>query len=217
MKKRYNYMKDKKFKRDEPRTHRGRDVRQSVYDAAEKLLQERWLGDISVVGLAKEAGIARASLLFQFPKGWFDIAWDLVGVVIGNPFEDALNALYNEPSRPKSPEAIASLMETFIDVADGKGRLVPNLRSQMFVWGEEHGSQWRIPAQDWVEEISDLMVADKKDITDEHRTVAESLTQFALDLAGRGGFYLYRTENKRERIRQSVVVALAGLERTAVA
>jgi hypothetical protein len=161
--------------------------------------------------LAREAGVVRASLLLQFPNGWFDITWDLVGGILGRPFEEALTVLYEDKRRPKSAGEISGLLETFVDVSEKTGRLVPNLRSQMFVWGEEYGAMWRIPAQDWVEEVAEFTVEERGEITDAHRTAAEALINHALDLAGRGGFFLYSGEEKRAEIRRLVSITLDGL------
>ncbi len=58
-------------------TPRGRETRAAILKAARKNCSEQWLDQLSLTELARTAGTTRASVLFQFPEGWPDIAAEL--------------------------------------------------------------------------------------------------------------------------------------------
>ena len=59
-------------------TARGRETRAAILAAARRICSEQWLDQLSLAELAREAGTTRASVLFQFPEGWLDIAAELM-------------------------------------------------------------------------------------------------------------------------------------------
>src|SRR5678816_2515269 len=59
-------------------TAQGKQTRSAILAAARRMCSEHWLDELSLAGLARIAGTTRASVLFQFPEGWLDIAAQLM-------------------------------------------------------------------------------------------------------------------------------------------
>ena len=120
-----------------------------------------------------------------------------------------LNALDSDP-RPNRAKTAIRALETFINLAEKTGRLVPNLRAQMFVWGEKNDESFHMIGQDYNEEFAELLAGNGQAVTDEHRAGAEALISFALDLAGGAGMYPWTITEQRELLRKHVALMLAA-------
>lgn len=198
------------------KTERGETVIAKVSDAAVRLLKDRWVSDISISALAKEAGVVRASLFFQFERGWPDIAATLASSVLFREFDDILISRLDGRSYDDPVDCIVNALHSFLNLAEESGRLVQNLRSQMFVWGQENDKFFHLPSQDFSEQLAETLALAVGPRTDAHRDSAEMLINFGLDIAGGAGMYPWTMDERRSLIRSQVAVTLLGL-RVAVA
>ena len=203
-----------KWKR-QGKTARGDKVIERVLEAAQSLLQEKWLSKISIRTLSEEADVPRASLLYQFEHGWPDIACSLAGGVLFQRFDSILIEHLDGKGHDDAPSCIARALISFIDLAEGTGKLVPNIRSQMFVWGQIGDSYFHLPAQDYNQELAEVLANGRDKVTDVHIYAAEFLVNFALDIAGGAGLYPWTAEERRDLVRKNVEITVAGLSATA--
>ena len=192
-------------------TLRGQDTMTRILKTAQTLLEDHWLSDLSISALAKKADVKRTSLLLRFPNGWSDIAVSLADQLLFNPFDQRVISILDGPRSKSIAENTVYALDTFVELGTKSGRLVANLRSHMFVWGDENNELFHIPAQDYNEEFAELLAGDGQTVTDNHRFVAEALINFALDVAGGVGLYPWTTKERRELVRKHVEIALAGL------
>ena len=193
-------------------TTRGNEMMDRILKTARSMLEVRWLGDISVSALAKEAGVKRTSLLLQFPGGWPDIASSLADELLFNPFDQCVIAALDGKLTKNVAENTVRALDIFISLGANSGRLVANIRSEMFVWGDANNELFHRIAQDYNEEFAELLAYNDQTVADDHRYAAEALVNFALDIAGGAGLYPWTTEEKRELVRKHVENTLAGLE-----
>ena len=196
------------------KTARGDKVIDRVLEAAQSLLQEKWLSKISIRRLCKEADVARASLFYQFERGWPDIVCVLEGVLFQR-FDSILNERLDGKSHDDTTSCITRALMSFIDLAEGTGKLVPNIRSQMFVWGQKGNNFFHCPAQDYIQGLAEVLANGRDKVTDVHIYAAEFLVNFALDIAGGTGLYSWTAQERRELVRKNVEITVAGLSATA--
>ena len=201
--------------RRKAKTARGVDVASRVVEAAKTLLSENWLDHISISKLAREAGIARASLLLQFPNGWPDVAnW----IVVQEFGDEHLNWLYDlaekHTKRPVNDRLFEAL-DFILMRAESAGLLYPNLRSQMFVWGEENAGVMRCLLIDVLDAMVEMMKqAAPKGSEQSCMYAAEVLFGTALDLAATPGLHYRTFKERREALRNTIDLTVAGLAST---
>ncbi len=193
------------------KTARGDKVIERVIGAGQSLLQERWLSEISIRSLSEKANVERASLLYQFKRGWPDIACTLAGGVLFREFDSILIERLDERTRDDASSCATRALMSFVDLAEGTGKLVANLRSQMFVWGQIGDSYFHLPAQDYNQELAEVLANGKDKVTDAQIYAAEFLIHFALDIAGGAGLYPWTAEERRELVRKNVEITVTGL------
>ena len=193
------------------KTRRGQDVMRQVLSSARSLLEERYLNDISILELAEEAGVVRASLLLQFRNGWPDIACTLAYQALFGPFDRMVVDMLESDMENNLSKNAAKPLETFIDLAEKTGLLVPNLRAQMFVWGDENYLLFSLPGQDFNEQFAELLADGAENVSDDHRYAAEVLINLALDMAGGVGLYGWTADERRDLLRRHVEIVLDGL------
>ena len=195
----------------EAKTDRGERVIARVIGAAQSLLQERWLSKISIRSLSEKANVERASLLYQFERGWPDIACTLAGGVLFREFDSILIEHLEERTRDDASSCATQALMSFVDLAEDTGKLVANLRSQMFVWGRIGDSYFHLPAQDYNQGLAEVLANSKDEVTDAHIYAAESLINFALDIAGGAGLYPWTAAERRELLKKNIDISVAGL------
>lgn len=199
--------------RRKPKTARGEDAQSAVLRAAQKLLSERNSSAIPIVELAERAGIARASLLLQFPGGWPEILNTLAVQEI-----DFLDTAYEELLAAKGmrrDEKAYRLLEALLARAESTGRLYPNLRAAMFTWGEDNQGIYRCGLDDMVAMIATLLRSATDGSETAERTFGyfgESLLHLAWDLASFEGLWMRTWTERRAALRHAVTAALLALK-----
>lgn len=206
-------MSDKKRKTRKAKTERGATVVEKVTGAAERLLQDHWLSDVSVSALAEEAGVVRASLFLQFEGGWPDVAATMVDTLLFQEFDRILVDRLVGRSKRDPEKSIVAALQSFVTLADKSGRLVPNLRSQMYVWGSENDEIFHLPSQDYSEQLTEVIALAVPPNSELHRAAAEVLINFSLDMAGGVGMCAWSSNERKNFIRRQVSITLAGLSR----
>lgn len=192
-------------------TLRGQDTMTRILKTAQTLLEDHWLSDLSISALAKSADVKRTSLLLRFPNGWSDIAVSLVDQLLFNPFDQRVISILDGPRSKSTAENAVYALDIFVKLGTKSGRLVANLRSHMFVWGDANNELFHLPSQDYNEEFAELLAGHGQTVTENHTFTAEALINFALDVAGGVGLYPWTTKEKRELVRKHVEIVLAGL------
>lgn len=200
----------------EAKTERGEKVVDQVLSTAQSLLQERWLGEISIRELAKKAGVERASLLFQFPAGWSEISAALTTAVLFGEFDRILIDRPNEQDRHEAHKSIEQALMSFVDLSERTGKLVPNLRSQMFVWGPAGDGDFHRPGQDFNQQLAEALACSQDAVTEEQIYAAECLVNSALDIAGGAGLYPWTAEEQRRLLVNHVEMIIAGLDSVSI-
>jgi len=197
------------------KTARGDRVIERVLESAQSLLQEEWLNKISIRQLSKHANVTRASLLLQFEYGWPEIASTLTSKVLFQEFDSILNQHLNGKTREDDSSCITRALNSFVDLAGETGKLVANLRSQMFLWGHHGDSDFHLAAQDFNTELAEVLASGRANVTDSHQYAAESLINISLDIAGGVGLYPWTVEERRELLTKNVRIVVTGLDQIA--
>jgi AcrR family transcriptional regulator len=162
-------------------TPRGQQTRAAILAAARRMCCEQWLDQLSLAELARVAGTTRASVLFQFPEGWLDIAAELLAAEM-----DAARAATVEigKSRHKAEERLRLALHYFLQRGEELGAFMPNIRAFNYFWGDMIDAAVA-PARDAaLDEIAALLraVAPGRQSASESRNAAELLVFFAFDL-----------------------------------
>jgi AcrR family transcriptional regulator len=192
-------------------TDRGEMVIDSVFKATQRLLIERWSHDLSVAEIAGAAGIARASLLLQFPGGMTDV-FNTVAIRELGIFDEGCEAAMLANHR-KPVERVIAAFEPLFSRAEHSGRLYANLRGAMFTWGAENQSVFRCGFQDYVDMTSKLITGNP--ITNEpgharqQGYIAEVVFNTALDIASMEGEWWGNWIERREAFRKFISILLA--------
>ena len=98
---------------------------------------------------------------------------------------------------------------------DRAGLLYPNLRSQMFVWGEENAGVMRCLLIDVLDAMAEMMKqAAPKGSEQSCVYAAEVLFGTALDLAAAPGLHYRTFKERREALRNTIDLTVAGLAST---
>jgi len=198
--------------RRKAKTPRGVDVMDRVVEAAKTLLSENWLDEVSITELAREAGIVRASLLLQFPNGWPDIANTILIREFSNDYLIWLCDLGEKQKERYVNDRVFEALNFILTRAEGTGLLYPNLRSQMFVWGEENFGVTYCLLIDTLNSIVEIMgqVGSKRS-EQACEYAAEALFNIALDLAAAPSLHYRTFKDRREVLRNTIDLILAGL------
>ncbi|MGE3594155.1 MAG: TetR/AcrR family transcriptional regulator [Dehalococcoidia bacterium] len=113
------------------KTDRGAAVIDKVLEAAQALLVAKPIRAISVVEISEQAGIARASLLLQFPGGLSDIVAAVSNREGPRVFE--LEGQLCRKNPPQTPlESVEPLVEALVRRVEATGMLYRNLLAESF-------------------------------------------------------------------------------------
>lgn len=126
----------------EPRGARGAVVIDAVTRAGLALLSEKRSRDVTVVEIAKRAGVARASLLLQFPGGMSDVLAAVINAEYASILE--LDDKLWEAQPPATPlAAMQCLIAAIYTRATSSGALYANLLAESMTLEGEHREQVR--------------------------------------------------------------------------
>ena len=204
--------KDRSAARRAPATRRGENVVEAVLTTARKLLQSRFTDQIPLVELAREAGVARASLLLQFPQGWQDVLSNLAHREIN--LDEAFETVTNTKGLRRNQRLFA-ILDTWLQRAEASDLLYPNLRAATFSWGAENQSLYRITFEGCWENVMSLLIDGRpnSDTQGLRQTyLVEALINFALDLASNEGYRARSWAERRAALRTVIDATLAASE-----
>ena len=194
------------------RTPRGRETRAAILKAARQMCTERWLDQLSLAELAREAGTTRASVLFQFPEGWPDIAAEL----LLEELEVSTRAMAELAKGRLKPDAkLRASLHQVLERAEELGALLPNLRAFNFFWGDMIQAAVAPAANANLDRIAKLLrdTAPGRQPIAESRDSAEALYAFALDLVC-APLYRHLTPAQRAaKLDTAINLMLKGLTR----
>jgi AcrR family transcriptional regulator len=194
------------------RTPRGRETRAAILAAARRMCSEHWLDQLSLAELAREAGTTRASVLFQFPEGWPDIAAELLLEELA-----ASSASMAELARGRlKPDAqLRASLHYVLTRADELGALLPNLRAFNFFWGELIEAAVAPSANANMDRIAALLraTAPGRQPIAESRDSAEALYAFALDLVCAPMYRRLSSDERTAKLDTAINLMLKGLTR----
>jgi AcrR family transcriptional regulator len=194
-------------------TARGNDVMDRVVEVARDALTTFWWYELTVVQIAREAGLARPSVLLQFPEGIPDIVCTVTLQELGRFSEDAAASLasrVNDPLR-RTVNAFAPLFER----ADTSGRLYANMRSALVLWRDGFEGVFAIGRRDSIDFVAALLAgAWPQDPVATRRLgyAADAIWNLALDLCAGEGEFPRNAVERREAFSQSVHAILRGLK-----
>ena len=200
----YSVNKARSTARRPPATQRGENVVEAVLTTARQLLQSRFTDQIPLVELARESGVARASLLLQFPQGWQDVLSSLVDREIN--LDEAFETVTKTKSLRRN-QRLFTVLDTWLQRAEVSGLLYPNLRAATFSWGAENQSLYRITFEGCWEIVMELMVGGRpNDDALSHRQayLAEALINLTLDLASNEGYAAQSWDERRAALRVAI-------------
>jgi AcrR family transcriptional regulator len=198
-------------RRRKPPTERGERVINAVTATAHRLLQDHFVDQLSLVELAKESGVARASLLLQFPGGWPDV---LATVAIQEINLDSAFEQTRAAPRLTRAKRVFMALNTLLDRAEETGRLYPNLRAGTFSWGSEIQSVFRIAYEGCWENIMDLATDGGRLKADQRRRtgyLVENLLNLTLDLASSEGYLVRTWDERRDALRLAINATLVAI------
>jgi AcrR family transcriptional regulator len=193
-------------------TPRGRETRAAILKAARKSCTEQWLDQLSLAELAREAGTTRASVLFQFPEGWLDIAAELQL----EELEVTRNLLEELGQARLKPEArLRQSLHQFLAHSEELGALLPNLRAFSYFWGDAADAQVTPTREAILELVAGLLraAAPGRQPAPESRNAAETLVFFAFDLVAAPMFRRLRPEERAAKLDTAITLMLTGLSR----
>ena len=218
------------IQRSEAKTQRGIETREKILRAAHELVSERWVDEIPFVELAKEAKVARASLLHAFPQ-WRDVLSCLFHEEITR-LDLAVTAA-EALKRARPADRVYAMLRSVIDRAEETGLLYPNLRAMMFTWQGELSEQdmdLEEPERPSRAMLGVFQLIDLRDQYDAVETllgmasakppgkgrfakapVGEWLVHWTLDLAAGIPSYGNTFEERRSALRDAVDLVAAGL------
>lgn len=193
-------------------TPRGRETRSAILKAARRMCSEQWLDQLSLAELAREAGTTRASVLFQFPDGWPDIAAELMIEEL-----EAAQVAAEEIAgqRLKAPEALRRSLHYFLERGESLGALPANVRAFSYFWGEAIDALVAPTRDAILGRIARLLqaVAPGRQTTSEARDSAEVLVHFALDLVAAPMFRRLESTERAARLDSAINLMIKGLTR----
>jgi AcrR family transcriptional regulator len=191
-------------------TVRGQQTRAAILAAARQLCSEKWLDQLSLAELARTAGTTRASVLFQFPEGWLDIAAELMV----EEFEAWHAAsLVISQSKLEPQERLREALQWVLTRGAEQGAFLPNVRAFNHVWGEMIDTAAAGSRNDAFEYVAEQLrqivpaTASKTDL----RTAAELLAFFAIDLVCTPMYRRLPPHERAAKLDAAISLALAGL------
>ena len=194
------------------RTVRGRETRAAILAAARRVCSEHWLDQLSLAELAREAGTTRASVLFQFPDGWLDIAAELLIEEL-EAARKAVDELVK--ARLKPEERLRKSLHYFLAHGEELGALLPNLRAFSYFWGDAADAQVAPVRDATLDQVALLLraTAPGRQPAAEARDAAETLVFFAFDLVAAPMFRRLRPEERAAKLDTAITLILKGLTR----
>lgn len=192
------------------KTERGRATRGSILAAARRMGSESWLDQLALAELARAAGTTRASVLFQFPDGWPDIAAEL-RIEEMQLWEDEIAGLV--ASRRKPQERLADALGFLLSRSEATGTLLPNLRAFNLFWGESIDARLLPYLDAIIDHLAALISAACRTEPEVAvaRTCANALFAHALDLATLPYFRRLRPAGRQAELATAISVMLKGL------
>jgi hypothetical protein len=173
---------------------------------------DQWLDQLSLAELARGAGTTRASVLFQFPEAWPDIAAHL----LVEEMEAARLAMDEiAGSRSKPEERLRKSVHYFLRRSEDLGALLPNLRAYNYFWGDMLDA-YVAPARDAaLDQVASAIraAAPGRQSAAESRDAAETLMFFALDLVCAPMYRRLRSTERAAKLDTAVTLMLKGLTR----
>jgi hypothetical protein len=117
-----------------------------------------------------------------------------------------------ETKRPVR-DLLFETFDTFLTKAENSGLLYANLRSQMFVLGDENAAVIRV---NFVDLFAGIVMMFERVNPDgdygSYQYAADMLLNFALDLAGKPSFSSESFTERRETLQTMIDVTIAGME-----
>ena len=193
-------------------TPRGRETRAAILRVARKSCSEQWLDQLSLAELAREAGTTRASVLFQFPEGWLDIAAELMV----EEFEAGRRAVDElVKARLKPEDRLRKSLHHFLAQGEELGALLPNLRAFSYFWGDAADAHVAPTREAILDQIAALLgaTAPGGQPAAESRNAAETLMFFAFDLVAAPIYRRLRPEERAAKLDTAIALTLKGLTR----
>lgn len=196
----------------EAKTVRGQEVILVVCRAARKLLVERFYDQVPIVEVAQVAGVARASLLLQFPRGWPDILGVLAADEIN--LDDAFAGVEKSKGLTQT-QRLFTMLEALFERAEASGMLYSSIRSATFNFRVENRFMYRIGYESCLEYVVCLLIGrmprSKGDAIEQRvLDLADGLLTLALDLASGGDPWEMTWEQRRAALRTYVEVTVAA-------
>jgi AcrR family transcriptional regulator len=193
-------------------TLRGQQTRHAILAAARKLCTERWLDQLSLSELARQADTTRASVLFQFPEGWPDIAAQLLveELEMARAAVDELTR-----SRLKPEPQLRQSLHYFLKRSEELGALLPNLRAFNYFWSDSTDAIVAPTRDGLLEQIAATIraaVPGRQSLA-ESRHAAETLIVNAIDLACAPMYRRLRSEERGARLDYLITIVLNSLTR----
>ena len=193
-------------------TPRGQLTRGAILAAARKMCSEHWLDQLSLAELARRAGTTRASVLFQFPEGWLDIAAELMieELDLGRIAAEAI-----AKQRLKPPERLSRSLHYFLQRGEELGAMMPNLRAYNFFWGDLIDAvvaPTRDAAFDTVARLLQATCPGRQTRL-EARDAAETLIFYSMDLASAPMYRRLRAAERAAKLDGVLALVIKGLTR----
>jgi AcrR family transcriptional regulator len=176
------------------------------------MCSDTWLDQLSLAELARAAGTTRASVLFQFPEGWPDIAAELLIEQL-LAAREAIDELAKARLRPE--ERLRQSLRYFVTLGEELGALPPNVRAFSYFWGDPTDALVAPTRDAILDQIAELLraVAPGRQSLAEARSAAEPLVFFAFDLAAAPIYRRLRSEERAARLDVAITLTLKGLAR----
>lgn len=191
-------------------TARGRETRAAILKAARKMCTEQWLDQLSLAELAREAGTTRASVLFQFPDGWPDIAAELL---IEEMQLAAQAAGQQVAARAEPEERLRRSLHYILERGEELGALLPNVRAFNYFWGDTLEAMVAPSREQATNEVGRLLrdTAPGRQTVPESRDAAELLFFYALDLMCAPMFRRLTSEERAAKLDHAIDLVVKGL------
>jgi AcrR family transcriptional regulator len=198
-------------------TERGGKVMDEVTAAARKLLVHDWSYEVSVVAVAREAGVARASLLWQFEAGMPDILNTvLIRELTG--FDEG----FAKAERQRNADPLARTLTAFSPLfaqAETSGRLYANLRGAMFTWGTQNSDIYSKSFNDYIDMTVELLKgaapSSEPLMARLEGHIAKAVFSGCLDSLANGVDAESGWKERQEAFRSIVIMAVEGMRQLA--
>jgi AcrR family transcriptional regulator len=193
-------------------TPRGQLTRDAILAAARQMCREQWLDQLSLAELARVAGTTRASVLFQFPEGWLDIAAEILveEMIIARAATEEIAKL-----RLKPPQRLSRSVHYFLQRGEELGALMPNIRAFNYFWGDMIDAlvaPARDAAFDAVARLLQATAPGRQSVA-EARDASETLVFFAIDLACAPMYRRLRPAERAAKLDTAIGLVVKGLTR----